>query len=478
MKKKASVIRAAMDTLGAELVELDEVEEPTEEQVARSAAALDEYEALAAELAEADKREARMEAVRSALANPANREAGAGITPGQGPHVKRSRDPYEGQEMLRAFRFDSGDVVERAKFAIDEAPRHMSDVARAHVLSLVEGADDDDNRQAPLIARHLLMTGSAQYHREFKEYVRTGYAGEVLRASMSLTDANGGALVPFTLDPTIILTNAGIVDEIREISTTKQIATDDWNGVTSAGITANWTAEGAEAADNSPTFGQVKITPKRADAWVEGTYEVLADSGFAGEFGRLLADAKARHEGAAFATANVGATRPRGVVAAVAAVAGSLVASATGGALALADVYAVKNALRARDKRNATWLANENIYTLIRQFDTAGGSAFWADLGMDTPSKLLGKPTREASTMAGAVAAGALVLLAGDFRNYYIVDRIGMSVQYDPMLKGASGRPNGKAGWFAFWRVGADVVDADAFRLLQLSNPKAAVPLA
>ncbi|WP_320069761.1 phage major capsid protein [Micromonospora sp. RTGN7] len=479
--KKAAIIRAAMETLGAELIELDQVDEPTGEEIARSTAALDEYEALAADLAEAEAQEQRMELVRAAMANPANREAGAGITPGQGPYIKRSVDPYDTLAEVTRGRYAPSDVIERAKHAVDQAPRHMSDVARARVVELIGEVDEDDDegsRQAPAIARHILMTGSRDYHKQFREYMRTGYAGELLRASLSLTDANGGYLVPFTLDPTIILTNAGIVDPIRSISTIKTIATDDWNGVTSAGVTSNWTDEGAEVADNSPTFGPKKITPKRADTWIDGTYEVLADSGFASELGRLVADAKARHEGAAFATANVGASRPRGVVAAVAAVSGSLVASATAGAFAQADVYAVADALRPRDAANATWLANKRIYNKIRQFDTAGGSAFWANLGMGRPNELLGQPAREASTMTSTIAAGALPLLAGDFSNYYIIDRVGMSVQFDPLLKGANGRPNGKAGWFAFWRVGADVVDPDAFRLLQLSNPAVPVALA
>lgn len=476
-RKKSEILRAALDELGAELVELDELEEPTADQVERSAIALSAFEDLSGQLADVEADERRMELVRSVIAIPANREHGAGITPGAAPYIKRNVDPYDGLESIARGRYTDGDVIERARYAVDQAPRHLSDDGKARAMDLIESVDED-SKQAPLIARHMLMTGSAAYHDQFKEYMRTGYAGDILRASMTLTDANGGALVPFTLDPTIVLTNAGIVDPIRSISTSKTIATDDWNGVTSAGVSANWTAEGQEVPDNSPTFGQIKITPKRADAWIEGTYEVLADSGFASELGRLLADAKARHEGAAFATANVGATRPRGIVAAVAAVAGSLVASAASGALAVGDVYAVADALRPRDASQASWLANKKIFNKVRQFDTAGGSSFWANLGMGRPSTLLDQPVYEASTMAGTVAAAAYVLLAGDFSKYYIVDRIGMSVQFDPLLKGASGRPNGKAGWFAFWRVGADCVDPDAFRLLQLSNPATTTALA
>ena len=181
------------------------------------------------------------------------------------------------------------------------------------------------------------------------------------------------------------MTNAGSANPFRQIATIKTIATDTWNGVTSAGVTAEWTAEGVEAADASPTFAQPVITPKKADAWVFGSYEVLADSGFASELGRLLADAKDRLEAAAFATANTGATIPRGVVAAVAAVTASIVTSAATGAFAIGDIYNTSDALRPRDAAQATWVANKKIYSLARRFDTSGGSSFWANLGHGRP---------------------------------------------------------------------------------------------
>jgi len=60
------------------------------------------------------------------------------------------------------------------------------------------------------------------------------------------------------------------------------------------------------------------------------------------------------------------------------------------------------------------------------------------------------------------------VLWIGDLSRYYIIDRIGMSVAYEPLVKGANRRPTGEVGWFAFWRVGADLVDTNAGRVLRL----------
>jgi HK97 family phage major capsid protein len=100
-------------------------------------------------------------------------------------------------------------------------------------------------------------------------------------------------------------------------------------------------------------------------------------------------------------------------------------------------------------------------------------------MGMRTPPQLLDAPIYECSSMASAVTTGALVLLAGNFKEYYVVDRVGMSVLYEPMVRGiTNGRPTGQAGWAAFWRVGADAVDPAAFRVLQLNAVAANVALA
>lgn len=472
-------IRQRQEAIRARLTEIQAIE-PEEglDEVARSQFVTDldsevdelseEFETLDTEATPLVERAQRLDRIQAASLNGAT-EPGDQRPIAGAPAVKRSVDTYGGQEILRAGHFDRRDVIERARRAVGEAPRWMSDIARAHVTGLLESFEmEEDSNQAPLIARHLLLTGSAEYHRQFQEYARTGYAGELLRANMSLTDSAGGYLVPFTLDPTIILTNTGIVDPIRSISTVKQTATDTWSGVTSAGVTAGWTAEANEATDGNVTTGLLTITPKRADSWVAGSYEVLADSGFYSQLGPLLADAKQRLEGAAFATGNVGASRPRGVVAAVAAVTASLVSAAATNAFAVADVYSVANGLRPRDASQASWLANKKVFNLVRQFDTSGGGQFWANLGMGRPEALLGQPVHEASSMASAVATNAYTLLAGNFEKYYIVDRIGMQVMYQPMVMGkTNARPTGEAGWFAMWRVGADVADADAFRLLQ-----------
>ncbi len=286
--------------------------------------------------------------------------------------------------------------------------------------------------------------------------------GMAQRAALSLTNANGGYLVPYTLDPSVILTNNGSANPFRRMATIKSTATDEWNGVTSAGVNAEWLAEATEAADATPTFGNINIPVHKAAAWLYGSFEILQDSDFASELTTLLADAKDRHEATAFATGN-GSGKPKGILTA----ATTLVDTVGTAAFAAADVYALKSAVPARWRSRGSWLMNDTIISLARQFDAARGANFWVDMNDDHPEKLVGRPLYESSDMPSALTAGTKIAVYGDFSQYAIVDRIGMSLHYNPMLMGPNGRPTGQAGWFAYWRVGGDVLTPNAFRVLR-----------
>lgn len=466
-------IRARQQAIRAELLQLEAEASPTDEQVSRSDSLLSEWDTLEAEAAPLAERAARLDAVRSATLGEtpgATVERGAHTppaTPRTGPDVlvRTNADPFEVDfDQIRRGMVPASEVMSRALDAVEVAAEgeRLSHDAAEQATRLLNGRTGTIGRGSRLaLAQHILRTGSTAYREAFEEFLETA---NVHRAAMSLTGANGGYLVPFTFDPTIILTNAGSANPFRQLATIKTTATNTWNGVTSAGVNAGWLAEAAVAPDATPTFGQLSVTPQKAAAWLFGSYEVLEDSDISTALPTLLNDAKDRLEEAAFAT-GTGSGQPYGAVTRA-----TTVTSAGVGAYAVADVYAVQQALPARFRsgsaRNA-WVANQAIIDKTRQFDTAGGSSFWANLNSDTPEQLMGKPIYESTTMTGAITTGSKNLLFGDWSQYLIVDRIGMEVMYEPMIKDpTTGRPTGQAGWFAFWRVGADVTTTSAFRVL------------
>lgn len=268
------------------------------------------------------------------------------------------------------------------------------------------------------------------------------------------------------LDPTIILTNTGSANPWRRISNVKQTTSNTWNGVTSAGVNAAWLTEGTVTTDNTPTVGNVQITPQKAAAWVFGSYEVLEDTDFGQQLPRLLADAKDRLEEAAFATGAGSGGVPQGVITG----ATTVVTTATTLVIAVGDIYAVQGALppRFRNAPGCAWVGNVAIINKFRQLDTAGGASFWTNLGKGQPETLLGAPIYESTTMGGVTTSGALEAVMGDFGQFIVVDRVGVSLIYEPLVKNAAAAlPTGQAGWFMFWRTGSQVAVPNAFRVMK-----------
>ncbi len=320
-------------------------------------------------------------------------------------------------------------------------------------------------REGRGIAEHILSTGSEEYQEAFNAYLDAPQQNAT-RAALSLTQANGGYLLPFVLDPTIILTNASSANPWRRISRTVQTTSNTWNGVNSAGVNAAMLAEATIVVDASPTVANIVITPQKATAWVYGSYEILEDTDFGQQLPSLLADAKDRLEESQFATGTGTPPNTQGVVPA----ATTVVTTATTTVIALGDVYAVQAALppRFRNAPGAAWVANVSIINKIRQLDTAGGSSFWTNLGKGQPETLLGAPIYESTTMVGTVSAGSLEAIFGDFGQYIICDRVGVSMIYEPLVKGTGGiLPSGQAGWFMFWRFGAQLSTVNAFRVMK-----------
>lgn len=292
------------------------------------------------------------------------------------------------------------------------------------------------------------------------------------RAAMSLTDSSGGYLVPFQLDPTVLLTSGGSANPLMQIARVEPTVTDVWRGVTSAGVTAEWLGEGAEAADASPTLGSPSVPCHKAGAFVPWSYEVGMDaSNFLEELAKLLLDGLDQLTSLAF-TLGSGTGQPTGVVAAVAAAGGaSVVAPTTAETFAAADLYRVQNAAAPRWQVGSSWLMNLAFVNTARQFETASGALRFPEL-RDNPPMLLGRSVYENSHMDAAINPAATesnyVALYGDFKQFIITVRSGSTLELIPNLMGDNGRPTGQRGGFLWARYGSDVLVPNAFRLLSI----------
>jgi HK97 family phage major capsid protein len=302
--------------------------------------------------------------------------------------------------------------------------------------------------------------------------------------AIQLANASGGYLLPYVLDPTIVLTNNASANPFRRVSRVVQTTSNAWQGVNSAGVNAALVAEGATAADAAPSdFAQIQVAPKKFAAWVLATYEAADDTNFGEQLPGLFADAKDRIESQYFATGS-GTNAPLGIAAALGTgsrVAPTTTGTAFNGTAAIPDVYNLQAALppRFRQSSRAAWLGNIVQLNKVRALDQYGGGAFWANLTSNTPASLLGQPIYEASdfssTTTGTSAASgtaSITLMYGDWNQFIIADRVGVSMLYDPMIKGtgsAAQLPAGEAGWYMFWRTGSTTGTTAGFRYLTIS---------
>ena len=343
---------------------------------------------------------------------------------GCGPDLltSRYRNPYEDLDAVRNHVVRTAELRGRAFDAIEYEARR-GNLAQEFAENATRLVQANPGKLGRGVAEHMLLTGSEEYQEAFRAYIEDPQ-GMAQRAALSLTLANGGYLLPFVLDPTVILTNTGSANPWRRISNVKQTTSNTWNGVTSAGVNAAWLTEGTITGDTTPTVGNVVVTPVKAAAWVFGSYEVLEDTDFGQQLPRLLADAKDRLEEAAFATAAGSGGVPQGVITG----ATTVVTTATTLVFAIGDIYSTHGALppRFRNAPGCAWVMNVTYINKARQFDTAGGASFWTNLGKGQPETLLGAPIYESTTMFGGTQAiGSLIAVFGDFGQFIVVDRVG-----------------------------------------------------
>jgi HK97 family phage major capsid protein len=273
------------------------------------------------------------------------------------------------------------------------------------------------------------------------------------------------------IDPSIILTDQESGNPFLAICRQQTIGTDEWKGVSAAGVTWQFQTEGSEVTDNSPTLAQPTVPLHTARGFIPYSLEIGMDYPmFATEMGRLLGEGYDELLVDKFSRGS-GNNEPTGILTILDATAASEVASTTDAGFGQEDVYKVWKALPQKYRRRASWMMSVDINNRIRQFGTANVfhattkelPAEWADI-------LFGKRVYESPYFPDFTGTTGKEhrLVVGDWSNYLIARRGGMSVELVPHLFHTdNNRPSGQRGWFAWARIGGNSVNHAAFRLLQ-----------
>lgn len=459
-----------VEELRSEILALTEIPEgeATPEQVERFDPAMAEFEAAQAELAVAEERAAKVAAIRDMQI----RKPEAVKVERSAPEVIVKRDAFEVLENrgagmspveYRKALIDGNLRAQENKLPSREAEVHFEGLLRKHSTDkdFAEWADDLLRRARPEYATGFLKSITGRGH-ELTQEERT--------ALSTLTNANGKYAVPTHLDASVIVTNDGSSNAIRPIARVVTLVNGNtWNGLSSAGVTGSWDSELSEVSDDSPTFAQPSVPTHTARMFVQASIQATQDiANLEGDLLMLLADGKDRLEGAAHATGS-GSGQPTGIFTALTGTA-QVIQSDTAAALALADLDEVYTTLGQRWRGRSTWVYNPQVGAAIRALGTAVSASYSGGLSDGYTARINNRPVVESDDAPFVSTTTALDprLVLGDFSNYVIVDKPGsMVVEYIPHLfNTTTNLPDGRRGWFAYFRSGADSVNDAAFQML------------
>jgi HK97 family phage major capsid protein len=387
----------------------------------------------------------------------------------------QSDDPYSDVRRLTI-----PEARDRALRVLDDrnASAHLKSDQRDHVERQVRGDSD--------IARRILVTEHPDYRAAWQKLVTDPHAiltaeenravlayNEYRAMSEGVTTA-GGFGIPVFIDPSIILTAQGTGNPFLQLARQVTINTNAWKGVSSAGVTWAFQSEGVATTDNSPTLAQPTVPVYMARGFLPYSIEVGQDyPGFADEMSTLLASGYDELLVDKF-TRGAGGLEPQGILTALSANTNVRVTVATAPTIAAGDPYKVWAALGQRFRRNASWLMSVDINNSIRQLGTANVyHAYSINLPEGWTDSLFARGVYESPYMPGTTTFSTSTqgyAVVGDFSNYVIARRGGMSVELVPTLFDVTNnRPTGQRGWFAYARIGGGSVNDLGFRLLVAS---------
>ena len=301
---------------------------------------------------------------------------------------------------------------------------------------------------------------SAAYKEDFGRHLRGKTPlHNVLSESV---DQDGGYLVPEEFEKQII-TGLDEVNVLRSLAKVIPTHHDRKIPISVGHSVATWTAENAAYTESNPTFGQKQIDAFKLTDLVRVSIELLQDSEFdlesyiAAEFSRAFGIAEEQ----AFCV-GTGTNQPTGIFTANGGTVG--VTAAAANAITLDEIISLVYSLKSPYRKNAKFLMNDATIPLLRKLKDNNGTYLWQpSVQAGQPDKLLGFEIYT-SPYAPTVEAGAYAIAFGDFKNYWIGDRMGRTTQRLNELYAT----NGQIGYVATERVDGKVILPEGIQLLQM----------
>lgn len=313
-----------------------------------------------------------------------------------------------------------------------------------------------------------------EYNKAFRNYLRKGMdAGLEALQTKTLSvgsDPDGGYLVTPTM-------SSKIVQAIFETSPMRQLASVETISSDALELiddhdqaAAGWTSEtGAISDTTTPTLAKRNIPTHELYAQPKATQKLVDDSAIDIEnwLATKIADIFSRKENTAFVSGN-GIGQPRGILNYAAGTTWGKIEqinSGTNGQVTADALITLFYSLKDAYSKRASFFMNRTVIQSVRLLkETSTNQYLWQPgLAAGAPDTLMGVPVYMAADMPVA-ATNSLSVAVGDFQAaYQIVDRRGIRILRDPFTE----KPFVK--FYATKRVGGDVINFEAIKLMKLS---------
>ncbi|MGJ3500343.1 phage major capsid protein [Piscirickettsia salmonis] len=299
-----------------------------------------------------------------------------------------------------------------------------------------------------------------EYEKNFFAYMRGQNSGFDIRAGqVEGTDNKGGYLVPTKLQTTLIeaLEEQTVMRQMCRIiqtdSTTELPMADSYGAAT-------WTGEAVAHTATDDTFKKKSIKAYKLSRMLKISDELLADSAInirahiAYSFGRSFGEAQEK----AFLTGD-GVGKPNGLLN----VAPTGVTAAAPTTITLDDILDLRSSVKTAYRRKASYLMHDSTYgSLLKMKDANGQYIIQPDFKSGEGDLLRGKRVNTSDFM-DTLAAGKCAALFGDFSNFIIADRGGISLRRLNELYAETG----EVGYLMWLRVDTLLLETEAIKQLK-----------
>ncbi len=295
-----------------------------------------------------------------------------------------------------------------------------------------------------------LAVQGKDYPSAFEAWMRRGRKAlgpQDLKTLTEGVDSAGGFMVPADFQMQIVkkIATLAVIRTIARVSTTSRDVTQ-WPRVVyntddefTSAIRLTWTGEAPSSSTvhrvTDQVFGLASIPVHTAMASQPLSNDLLEDEAFdvAGISSDLLAEAFSLGENQTFVDGD-GIGKPKGILTDIDTNDGpTSVVSGDANLLTADGLIDLIYALPAQYERNARIVMEKQTEKAIRQLTDSQNNYLWpvwpvAGGFAASPRELLGFPVLRDEALP-TIAAGINPIIFGDFMGYYIVDRVGLSIQ-------------------------------------------------